>query len=444
MKEEYELQIRVDNSEPNIDINETIKSLDALLKLGDEIYININTKETISKEEAVKIDPELKQHFRNRAIESLIMAYQQFKKSFEPNEGTPLLEQNITYEQFMNFIQKNKSVFECPIYHELLKNPVVVCDGHTFEKSYIDENLSQPNLSPMGNGIFISKDDKVENKLLSNIIQTFLKQGVLKKDEDELQEIENDLRKKAVYLGKHKVIKFLLLYFSQTGLIATLLPIVNNYLTTSLIPNPSKKDLLDFCDSSNYPPSFNHYESSFKHFIQLTDAFLPLGFGIFSVVLQQIGKRSDSILSRENFGTVFIRGILKISIFGFILPTLGMSLNDYTKGLLASILYDPSCDISHAIGKFCANDTQIGHLAVIEARACIDDKMPNTTGASIGIWYILAIATISFLTLAFELISNKVDRYYEDSFWKRAPKNPRRDIVEKRNENLSAGEDFSC
>ena len=39
--------------------------------------------------------------------------------------------------------------FLCPITHELLRDPVVACDGHTYEKADIEKWLRSRNTSPM-------------------------------------------------------------------------------------------------------------------------------------------------------------------------------------------------------------------------------------------------------------------------------------------------------
>jgi len=41
--------------------------------------------------------------------------------------------------------------FLCPITHDLLREPVVANDGHTYEKSAIEKWLRTKNLSPMTN-----------------------------------------------------------------------------------------------------------------------------------------------------------------------------------------------------------------------------------------------------------------------------------------------------
>ena len=39
---------------------------------------------------------------------------------------------------------------ECPITHEIMNDPVIAADGHTYERRAIERWLSQKNYSPIG------------------------------------------------------------------------------------------------------------------------------------------------------------------------------------------------------------------------------------------------------------------------------------------------------
>ena len=47
--------------------------------------------------------------------------------------------------------------FLCPITHDLLREPVVACDGHTYERTAIEKWLRSRNISPMTGDEMVGK-----------------------------------------------------------------------------------------------------------------------------------------------------------------------------------------------------------------------------------------------------------------------------------------------
>ncbi|EKX31196.1 hypothetical protein GUITHDRAFT_83354, partial [Guillardia theta CCMP2712] len=60
--------------------------------------------------------------------------------------------------------------FFCPISMELMSDPVNTCDGHTYERSFIETWLQQHRTSPL-TGSRLPRRDLVPNLALRNAIQ---------------------------------------------------------------------------------------------------------------------------------------------------------------------------------------------------------------------------------------------------------------------------------
>mmetsp|Transcript_2878 Transcript_2878/g.4380 ORF Transcript_2878/g.4380 Transcript_2878/m.4380 type:complete len:177 (-) Transcript_2878:112-642(-) len=61
--------------------------------------------------------------------------------------------------------------FYCPISHEIMKDPVMCADGHTYERSHIAKWLSRHNTSPITNEI-LRHNDLVTNFALKGIVES--------------------------------------------------------------------------------------------------------------------------------------------------------------------------------------------------------------------------------------------------------------------------------
>ena len=89
-------------------------------------------------------------------------------------EKEQLKEEN---EQLENKILNKKNIdnnFICPITLEVMKDPVICSDGHTYERSAIEKWLSTNNCSPMTRQI-ITNNSLIPNIALRNIIQEYKK-----------------------------------------------------------------------------------------------------------------------------------------------------------------------------------------------------------------------------------------------------------------------------
>eukprot|EP00041_Stephanoeca_diplocostata_P032807 m.1062294 g.1062294 ORF g.1062294 m.1062294 type:complete len:890 (-) comp24214_c0_seq1:1361-4030(-) len=63
--------------------------------------------------------------------------------------------------------------FKCPITQEVMRNPVCTCDGHTFERSAIEQWLIKKDTSPL-TGLSLESRTLVPNVALRNAIEEFL------------------------------------------------------------------------------------------------------------------------------------------------------------------------------------------------------------------------------------------------------------------------------
>lgn len=66
---------------------------------------------------------------------------------------------------------KLRDEFLCPITHEIFKDPVVACDGHTYERSSIEKWLKTKNISPRSGVvmvIFMLQSWKIVDILFAN------------------------------------------------------------------------------------------------------------------------------------------------------------------------------------------------------------------------------------------------------------------------------------
>lgn len=64
-------------------------------------------------------------------------------------------------------------IYLCPITKEIMINPMVTADGHTYEYKAIHEWLSRGNLNSPMTGLRLKHDILTENHLLKIIIQDF-------------------------------------------------------------------------------------------------------------------------------------------------------------------------------------------------------------------------------------------------------------------------------
>ena len=70
---------------------------------------------------------------------------------------------------------KIRDEFLCPITYELLREPVVALDGHTYEKSAIEKWLKSNHTSPRSGEIM--EDSIIPNTNLKKLIQDMINEG---------------------------------------------------------------------------------------------------------------------------------------------------------------------------------------------------------------------------------------------------------------------------
>ena len=117
-------------------------------------------------------------HFKN-TIQGIV----KINKEYKNNDSLIILEENKpgeenkSGEENKQLKEKNKQLkenFICPITMAVMTDPVICLDGHTYERSAIEQWLSTKNHSPITRQI-IPNNSLIPNIVLRNIIQEFEK-----------------------------------------------------------------------------------------------------------------------------------------------------------------------------------------------------------------------------------------------------------------------------
>lgn len=82
----------------------------------------------------------------------------------------------ITDEQLDNFASEEVEDLKCPISHRMMRDPVSTNDGHTYERAWISEWLSNHDTSPL-TGLELANKDLVYNEEKAAAIVTFLERN---------------------------------------------------------------------------------------------------------------------------------------------------------------------------------------------------------------------------------------------------------------------------
>jgi len=86
------------------------------------------------------------------------------------NAVADYLEQQIQH----HYDSQPPNEFLCPITKELMSNPVILCDGHTFEKESIEKWFEESTHSPL-TGLELHNKDTVPNIALKKLIEDWKK-----------------------------------------------------------------------------------------------------------------------------------------------------------------------------------------------------------------------------------------------------------------------------
>ena len=111
-------------------------------------------------------------HFKN-TIQCIVNINEKYKN----NDNLIILEENKLKEENKQLKEKNKQLTEnciCPITMEVMKEPVICSDAHTYERSAIEKWLSTNNCSPMTRQI-ITNNSLIPNIVLRDIIKQLKK-----------------------------------------------------------------------------------------------------------------------------------------------------------------------------------------------------------------------------------------------------------------------------
>ena len=86
--------------------------------------------------------------------------------------------QSVYEDQVNSFKEKKKAIpdgFLCPITQDIMKDPVILADGHSYERKAITDWLSRSNRSPLTNEV-ISTSIMIDNRALKAAIETYAAQ----------------------------------------------------------------------------------------------------------------------------------------------------------------------------------------------------------------------------------------------------------------------------
>ena len=104
--------------------------------------------------------------------------------------------------------------FLCPISLDLMNNPVILCDGQSYEKDHIEEWLKSHNTSP-NTGLELSNQDMLVNYALKGSIDDFkeyIYKETIKKEREEIEREEREEREGInIYKKKMILINFMIL-----------------------------------------------------------------------------------------------------------------------------------------------------------------------------------------------------------------------------------------
>merc|ERR1719171_3447531 len=70
---------------------------------------------------------------------------------------------------------QNPPSFYCPVSQQVMRDPVVLCDGHTYERRHIQRWLQENNTSPVS-GLQLPQQDIYPNHALRNAIEEYFQQ----------------------------------------------------------------------------------------------------------------------------------------------------------------------------------------------------------------------------------------------------------------------------
>lgn len=88
----------------------------------------------------------------------------------------PLDEQplSLSGKDLTTYLDKQKSIFKCPITHNIMNDPVICSDGQTYERSAIQKWLASNNTSPY-TGAKLDNKDLIPNIALRQAIEEYKK-----------------------------------------------------------------------------------------------------------------------------------------------------------------------------------------------------------------------------------------------------------------------------
>jgi hypothetical protein len=104
--------------------------------------------------------------------------------------------------------------FLCPITYELMHDPVLLADGHTFERSAIEQWLQTNNTSPMTQ-LPLANKNVVPNYALRMAIESHLRANTIPYSELQLDGVVGRGCDKTVYRGHWKGSQVAVLQFSS-------------------------------------------------------------------------------------------------------------------------------------------------------------------------------------------------------------------------------------
>jgi hypothetical protein len=93
-------------------------------------------------------------------------------------------------EKLQKALEKYPEEYLCPILCDIMKDPVILKDGHTYDRSAIEEWLSKHDTSPMTGARLISKE-LIPNYALKKMIATYLEESSNKNNSNNSSDSNN-------------------------------------------------------------------------------------------------------------------------------------------------------------------------------------------------------------------------------------------------------------
>ena len=169
------------------------KKRDIISNIINKSYfkLQIGGKRSRELERSRYIRPEDDTNLRQEQIDDQLKQFLERLKNKEIQTVEPKLTSKQRKLRFMRQEKKRKRIellesfeklIQCPITYEIMIDPVITSDGHTYERESIQQWLKENNTSPI-TGLDLLNKKMRPNYALKNIIENIIKHGLIPLDE---------------------------------------------------------------------------------------------------------------------------------------------------------------------------------------------------------------------------------------------------------------------